>query len=470
MTSHGSAANVRSAMLLVGGEETIVARATADGRGALATIRISGAQAIPIARALGAFPTGVRTRVATRRVLRHPISGARLDDAVVTAFMGPNSFTGEDVVELSTHGGRVVPTLVLAACVAAGARLALPGEFTRRAVLNGKLDIVQAEAIADLIDARTVAMHGQALAQLDGGLSRRVLALRDEVIHLEAFLAYEIDFPEEDDGPIAPERIASTARALVSAIDALLATAPRAAVLRDGALVVIAGPPNAGKSSLFNALLGEARALVTPIAGTTRDAVDALLDRAPVPLRFVDTAGLRQTDDTLERLGIEVSERYLANAQVVLACGASPADVQHALDTVRPLTEATVLPVLTKADLQSTTAPRESSHSWVSAERGDGLTELLTRIDAAITDGAAVTAASDDADHAVVTRERHQRALREAHDEVAHFLDGWSSGALPATVAAVHLQRARDALSGLVGAIGTEEILDRVFADFCIGK
>ena len=470
MTSHVSAANVRSAMLLVGGEETIVARATADGRGALATIRISGAQAIPIARALGAFPTGVRARVATRCVLRHPISGARLDDALITAFVGPYSFTGEDVVELSTHGGRVVPTLVLAACVAAGARPALPGEFTRRAVLNGKLDIVQAEAVADLIDARTVAMHGQALAQLDGGLSRRVLALRDEVIHVEALLAYDIDFPEEDDGPIAPARIASAARALLSAIDALLATAPRAALLRDGALVVIAGPPNAGKSSLFNALLGEARALVTPIAGTTRDAVDALLDRAPVPLRFVDTAGLRQTDDTLERLGIEVSERYLANAHVVLACGASQADVQHALDTVRPLTEATVLAVLTKADLQSTTAPREPTHSWVSAERGDGLPELLARIDAVVTGSASVPSASDDPDNVVVTRERHQRALREAHDEVAHFLDGWSSGVLPATVAAVHLQSARDALSGLVGAIGTEDILDRVFADFCIGK
>ena len=226
----------RSASLLAGGADTIVARATAEGRAALAMIRITGAQAISIARALGAPALGASAlvpRVATRVVLRHPITGVRLDDALVTAFFSPHSFTGEDVVELSTHGGRVVPTLVVAACVAAGARLALPGEFARRAVVNGKLDVLQAEAIADLIDARTVAMQRQALVQLDGGLSRRLLALRDDVIHLEALLAYDIDFPEEDDGPIAPARITAAAESLIGSLDALLATAPRATLLRD---------------------------------------------------------------------------------------------------------------------------------------------------------------------------------------------------------------------------------------------
>ncbi|MCC6242802.1 MAG: tRNA uridine-5-carboxymethylaminomethyl(34) synthesis GTPase MnmE [Gemmatimonadaceae bacterium] len=449
---------------MAGGTDTIVACATADGRGALATIRISGARAMPIARALGVPP--LERRRATRVVLRDA-RGATLDDALVTWFSAPHSFTGENVVELSTHGGRVTPARVLAACVAAGARPALPGEFTRRAVLNGKLDMVQAEAIGDLIDARTVAQQQHALTQLDGGLSRRILALRDDVIQLEALIAYDIDFPEEDDGPIAPARIAHAAHALCDALDALLATAPRAARLRDGALVVIAGPPNAGKSSLFNALLGESRALVTPIAGTTRDAIDALLDRTPTPLRLVDTAGLRDTDDTLERLGIEVSTRYLAEAQVVLACGASAADVALATTAVAPLTSATVLPVYTKADLRAPDAPTDRAWHLVSAEHGTGLRALLEALDQAVAEG---ERGGVQEDAVLVTRERHQRALREAREEITLFLDGWSVGELPAPVAAVHLHAARDTLSELVGAIGVEDILDRVFADFCIGK
>lgn len=454
----------RSAALLAGGDETIVACATAEGRGALAIVRLSGPQAMDIARALGA-PDAMSPRRATRVALRHPETGAPLDEALLTVYPGPHSFTGEDAVELSTHGGRVVPTLVVAACVAAGARLALPGEFTRRAVLNGKIDVLQAEAIADLIDARTIAMQQQALDQLDGGLSRRVSALREAVLHLEAQLAYDIDFPEEDDGPLAPSVIGASALALQGALAELLATAPRAARLRDGALVVIAGPPNAGKSSLFNALLGESRALVTPIPGTTRDAIDALVDRTPTPLRLVDTAGLRDTDDELERLGIEVSGRFLASADVVLACGSSDDAVQLAVAAVAGRTSATVVPVHCKADLLATDAVRTPHWSYVSAERGDGLSALLARVDGLVADGERLPTTS-----VLITRERHQRALREAHEEMAHFVEAWDAGALPAPVAAVHLHSARDALSSLIGAIGTEDILDRVFADFCVGK
>lgn len=427
-----------------------------------------------IARALGAFGGAVVTATTTapvhrtvmRAALRHPRTHAPLDDALVTPFFAPHTFTGEPLVELSTHGGRIVADSVVAACVAAGARLALPGEFTRRAVLNGKMDTLQAEAMADLIDARTSTMQRHALAQMDGGLSRRVLSLRDDVVQVEALLAYDIDFPDEDDGPIAPMRITNAATRVRDAIDALLATAPRAVMVRDGACVVIAGPPNAGKSSLFNALLGESRALVTEIAGTTRDAVDALLDRTPTPLRLVDTAGLRETSDTLERMGIEVSERFLGAAHVVLACGSSDSDVAHAVEIVQAHTRAPVLGVHTKSDLQPSDTPHLADWCVVSAETGQGLTTLLARIDAILDSGTA----HPHEDEIVITRERQQRGLREARDEVTHFLDGWSMGALPATVAAVHLLAARDALSNLVGVIGTEDILDRVFADFCIGK
>lgn len=451
-----------TARQLPGGDDTIVALATAAGRGAIAVIRLSGARAISIARALGA--SDLQPRRATRVALQYP-DGGPLDDAVMTWFAAPRSYTGDDVVEIATHGGHVVPALVLAACVAAGARPATPGEFTRRAVLNGRMDLVQAEAVADLIDARTTAMHRQALSQLDGGLSRRLLALRDEVIHLEALIAYDIDFPEEDDGPIAPARIKNAAESLRDALRALMQTAPQAAVLRDGVLVVIAGPPNAGKSSLFNALLGESRALVTPIAGTTRDAIEAVLDRAPLPLRFVDTAGLRDTDDEIERLGIEVSTRYLAQAQVVLACGASADDIAATCEAIATRTSGTVIPVHTKADLSAVATTGNAI--GVSAETGQGLRDLLEAIDAA---AAASTVGLPTSDDVMVTRERHRAGLAAAHDEITEFLLAWESGALPAPVAAVHLYAARESLSDLIGIVDTEDVLDRVFREFCIGK
>lgn len=465
--------------VLPGDEDTIVAVATAPGRGAVALVRLSGARAISIARALGAFGAMPADAVEPRRThlatLRDPEHGDRLDQALVTAFVAPRSYTGDDVVEFATHGGAVSCALVMAACVAAGARPAAPGEFTRRAVLNGRMDLLQAEAVADLVDARTRAMQREALAQLDGGLSRRLLALRNEVIHLEALLAYDIDFPEEDDGPIAPARIARAAHTLLDALNALLLTAPRGAMVRDGVLVVIAGPPNAGKSSLFNALLGESRAIVTPVAGTTRDAIEALLDRGgALPLRLVDTAGLRDTDDEVEKLGIEVSSRYLAQAQVVLACGALPEDVAHTCEVVRAHTTATVVPVHTKCDLwQSGDATDGASDRAsdgagieVSAESGAGLADLLARIDAAAHE--AVPASPHDS--VIITRERHRAGLTMARDEVAAFARAWDTGALPAPVAAVHLLAAREAIADLIGSVDTEDVLDRVFRDFCIGK
>lgn len=451
-----------TARQLPGGDDTIVALATAAGRGAIAVIRLSGARAIDIARALGA--SDLQPRRATRVALRHP-NGEPLDDALITWFAAPRSYTGDEVVEIATHGGHVVPALVLAACVAAGARPATPGEFTRRAVLNGRMDLVQAEAVADLIDARTTAMHRQALSQLDGGLSRRLLALRDDVIHLEALIAYDIDFPEEDDGPIAPARIKKAAESLRDALRALMHTAPQAAVLRDGVLVVIAGPPNAGKSSLFNALLGESRALVTPIAGTTRDAIESVLDRAPLPLRFVDTAGLRDTADEIERLGIEVSTRYLGQAQVVLACGACAADIEATTSVIASRTEGIVIPVHTKVDMG--VVDTTGTAIGVSAETGQGIRRLLEAIDRAAAASAVGLPAGDDV---LVTRERHRAGLATAYEELSEFLLTWESGALPAPVAAVHLYAARESLSDLIGVVDTEDVLDRVFREFCIGK
>ncbi|MEO7997545.1 MAG: tRNA uridine-5-carboxymethylaminomethyl(34) synthesis GTPase MnmE [Gemmatimonadaceae bacterium] len=466
--------------MFAGGNDTIAAIATANGRGAVALIRISGSKAFAVADALGA-PSDAPARTALRATLRDPASGDAIDDALVTRFVGPNSFTGENVVELSTHGGRVVPMAVLGACMRAGARQALPGEFTRRALLNGRIDLLQAEAIADLVDARTGAMHAQALAQLDGGLSRRLSALRADIIGLEVLLAYDIDFPEEDDGPIAPARIVGATTKLIEQLRALLATAPRAALVRDGALVVIAGPPNAGKSSLFNALLGEARALVTEIPGTTRDAIEALLDTPGLPLRLVDTAGLRTTDDVVERLGIEVSERYLSRARLVLACSEDVAGLLTTVERVTPLTAAPIMSVLTKADrranllgdlaLASSAVSAATNHNDVvmpvSAESGSGLSALLTTMVARLSSNAGE---QSNEDSTPLTRERHHIALTQALEEVTAFQQAWLEDEVPATIAAVHLRAAAHVLDELVGAISVDDVLDKLFRDFCVGK
>jgi tRNA modification GTPase len=452
------------AAALDGANDTIVALATPAGRSAIATVRLSGARALEIAGAM-LEPWPVAPREARRLTARDPHTGEVLDRPVVTVYHGPHSFTGEDIVEIDTHGGAVVPAGVLTALVAAGARPAHGGEFTRRAVLHGKLDLAQAEATLDLIDAGSAAMRRSALAQLDGGLSRRVAALRELVLHVEALLAYDIDFPEEDDGPISRERIDRAAAEAARAIEQLGAGAKVGELVREGALVVIAGAPNVGKSSLFNALLGRSRALVTDVPGTTRDAIEAVIEPVdgarPYPLRIVDTAGLRETTDVVERLGIEVSERYLRGAHVVLACGETPPVVTDAVARVTPLTDGAVLPVLTKSDLRGGAGNGEMLA--VSAETGDGLMVVLS----AIYD--AIGVREIDADAPAIVRERHRLALGRASDEMRQFRGALDTD-IPATVAAVHLRAAVGALDELIGVVRTDDILDRVFADFCIGK
>jgi tRNA modification GTPase len=444
-------------------DDTIVAIASPPGRGAIAVVRLSGRDAFSIARNhLRSWPS--HSRVAH---LSDFVDGVqRLDEVLVTTFPAPNSYTGEDVVEISTHGGYLAPNSVVAALTESGARQASAGEFTRRAVLNGKLDILQAEAISDLIDANSRAMQNAALAQLDGGLSRRLSELRSRLLELEALIAYDVDFPEEDDGPIPRERIGSATKEVLASLDELLATAPAGEIVREGAVVVIAGRPNVGKSSLFNALLGKSRAIVTEIPGTTRDAIEAVIDGGKWPLRLVDTAGLRETSDRVERLGIEVSERYLASAEVVLACAEKPEDLEETVRLVRATSSAPIQPVLTKADLVSNRDETTENAVAVSAETGFGLQQLLSRIEAILDElcGPRLPEVP------LLTRARHKHALETARAEILEFDLAWKGRNLPATIAAVHLRTAIGALEELVGAVDVEDILDRVFSSFCVGK
>ena len=446
-------------------EDTIVAVATPSGRGALAVIRLSGPDAFAIAaQHLDLQPSQMRVPQ-----LCSVYDGREvLDQALVTFFPGPNSFTGDDTVEISTHGGYLVPSSVIAALISSGARQALPGEFTRRAVLNGKLDILQAEAIADLIDARSQTMQRTALGQLDGGLSRRLLSLRDNLIDLEALIVYDIDFPEEDDGPVSRERVEKAATDIVESLKALLATAPAGELIREGAIVVIAGRPNVGKSSLFNALLGRSRAIVTEIPGTTRDALEAVIDSGKWPLRLVDTAGLRETDDRIERLGIEVSERYLADAHVILACAESPDQLAETIDAIARDTSAQIIAVRTKADLVANReqSPDSRPNIAVSAESGLGLQGLIERIDEALSEKHGEIAP----ELPILTKARHRHALTLACSEIEQFLRAWREENLPATIASIHLRTAVSSLEELIGTVEVEDVFDRVFSSFCVGK
>lgn len=450
-----------------GEDDTIAAVATADGRGAIAVLRVSGALAFSIVKR-HVSPWPEQARRATLCTVRDH-NGDVLDEALVTMFVAPLSFTGEDVVEIATHGGRVVPTLVLAALVASGARIALPGEFTRRAVTNGKMDLIQAEATGDLIDSTSRAMQRVAITQLDGGLSRRIEELRERVIGLEALIAYDIDFPEEDDGPIPRERVESATDDVITSLMALLATAPAGELVRVGALVVIAGPPNAGKSSLFNAMLGRSRAIVTEIPGTTRDAIEAVVDAGMWPLRLVDTAGLRDTPDAVERLGIEVAMQYLVSADVILACGGSATEVEIARDYVSRLTSAPVIEVRTKADLATTQERHDTGavvSAMVSAVTGEGVRDLLDHVANVVSERHGRVAL----DAPILTRERQRFCVDEARQEMVAFAAALADTGLPASVAAVHLRSAANALAEVTGTIDVEDVLNRLFRTFCVGK
>ena len=446
--------------------DPIVALATPPGRSALALIRLSGRGAFDVAgRALHPFhPDPPRT---VRRVhVVHPATGAPVDDALAACFRGPRSYTGEDLVELSTHGGLLVPAAAVAAFVAAGARPARPGEFTRRAVLAGKLDLLQAEATADLIDAGSPAQARRALHQLDRGLSTRLDELRGELLELEALIAYEIDFTDEDEGPVAPERVVRAWRAARDRIVRLLDSAPEGERLREGALLVIAGRPNAGKSSLFNALLGTERAIVTEVPGTTRDAVEAHAVLEGFPFRLVDTAGLRASDDRVERLGIEVSRKYLAAADLVLFCrdaGCEMRDTESRefLASCRgPIVE-----VMTKIDLTDRSTGRRRDRLNVSVVTGEGLADLKRRL-AEVAYGRLLALGDVEP---VVTRARHRSALERALSEVEAFHTARGSG-VDAAAAATHLRAAVGALDDLIGVVTPDDVLDRVFASFCVGK
>jgi tRNA modification GTPase len=434
--------------------DTIAALSTPPGEGALAVVRISGPQAWDIARKIF---HGAREFVPRRAHLGRIVNAdGVIDEVVLTAWRGPASYTGEDVVELCGHGGALVSAQVLRAVLAAGARAAGPGEFTQRAFLNGKMDLTQAEAVMDLIRAQTPLAARAAAEQLRGRIGDEISAIREALLDIVAHVEAYIDFPDED---IDPDTGASMRGRLVTTrerIAKLLATADEGRLLREGVRLAICGRPNAGKSSLLNRLLGYDRAIVSPTPGTTRDTIEESLSLRGIPFRVIDTAGLRETADAIEREGVHRARAAVERADVVLRV--IDATEPEALGD--PPVSADEILVLNKIDL----APTQTSTLGISCSTGVGLDAL---IDTIVSRVHAEPAGARDSFAAI--NARHQSCLQRAAVALDAALERFDAGAEPEFVA-VDLRAALDAAGEVVGVVDTEDILGRIFSSFCIGK
>lgn len=435
--------------------DTIFAPASGVGRSAIVVIRISGpATGTGLCRIAGSTSTPRRAVV---RGLRDPRTGEILDRGLVLWLPGPTSFTGEDMAELHIHGGVAVRAAVLRVLGDLdGFRAAEPGEFTRRAFLNGRMELSEVEGLADLIDAETEAQRRQALRQLDGALARIVAGWRERLIDTLAWYEASLDFADEDDVPAGvADAAAAQLYAIRHEVEAELALSRQGERLRDGFMVVIAGPPNAGKSTLLNALARREVAIVSPHAGTTRDAIEVRCDLGGLPVVFVDTAGLRDTVDPVEQVGIARARRRVEQADLVLWL----AEPGQSFETRGDLGSAPRMLIGTKAE---DAEPASNADIVISAATGLGIDRLLHVVQQRATD--ALVGFGD----ATVTRERHRRAFE---DLVAALRRGECAAAMGRDeLAAEDVRLALRALGRVTGTVDVEDILDRVFSSFCIGK
>ena len=461
--------------------DTIAAISTALGEAAISVVRISGPQALSVAAAAFRLPKSLTPRFA-HLVSAADASGQALDHGLLLHFQGPASYTGEDVIEFHGHGGVLVTQRVLERLLACGARAAEPGEFTQRAFLNGKMDLTQAEAVMDLIHAQSTLALRAANEQLGGAIGREALAMQQQIIpvlaHIEAF----IDFPDEDISPETGADLLKRIDAVLDQAQKLIATSEQGRILRHGARTVISGAPNVGKSSLLNLLLGFERAIVSPTAGTTRDTIEEIIQVHGIPLRLVDTAGLREAGDDIERVGIQRTERELDRADLVIEVvdASLPAAAVQRLSLPDSIANRRIL-VLNKADLGihadwstaseglGTVVPPSGGSGGVKAIPVSCLTgEVIEALRDAIREIIA-HAGPLASDHPIAINARHKAAFENCAERLLAAKAALESSEAP-EFTALEIREALQALGDVVGQVDVERVLDVIFSTFCIGK
>ncbi len=450
-------------------EETICALSTPQGVGGIAVVRVSGKAAWEIVGKLFSKPLQPEQK---RMALFGCIFDGKeiLDEVVVTLFQGPHSFTGEDVVEIACHGSRYVQQRILQLLQENGCRMATAGEYTMRAYLNGRMDLSRAEAVGDVIASESAAAHKQAVHQMRGGFSKEIDGLRERLIHFASLLELELDFSEEDVEFADRTQLLNLLNEILKVVVQLRDSFQLGNAIKNGVPVAIVGAPNAGKSTLLNALLNEERAIVSDIAGTTRDTVEEVLNVEGIQFRFIDTAGIRETSDTIEQLGIARSMEKVSHAQLVLllvdVVNTSQAQIDEMLESIRShaLAEAKVLVVFNKIDSNPNFELNVEGGDTlrISAKEGSGISELRSWL---VESFAPLLNESD----TVVTNARHFESLRLAALSLEEVLNGMNLG-VPSDLLTVDIRKTLYHLSEITGSISADDILHSIFGKFCIGK
>lgn len=457
-------------------QDTIAALVTAVGESSVGIIRISGPEAVNIAGKLYKGKSNLHT--AESHTIHYgyvydEANDKKIDEALFLLMLGPRSFTGEDIVEVQCHGGMVVLKQTLQLILSLGARMAEQGEYSKRAFLNGRLDLAQAESIMDIVQAKTERGVDLALSQLQGTVSGMVKTLRADLLEMIAFIQADIDYPDDDIERLTAEQFINRASLIRENITSVLQNAQKGKLIRDGLRVVIAGKPNVGKSSLLNALLGQERAIVTDIPGTTRDVIEEYINLNGIPLKIVDTAGIRETDNLVEQIGVDRARKFVQNADLVLyVLDAAQGMTEEDISMLKELDGQTVLYLLNKSDLGIEEALFDTiikkvgkeSVLQISARERTGLEQLEQKITDLFFSGTL-----EISNQIMVTNIRHIQVLEESLVHVKHFLDGLRSG-FSVDFLVIDLQNAWEKLGKITGETIEDDLLDQIFSKFCLGK